>query len=224
MKTTYFLLLLLSLFALSTYAVASTDFMDAVAEVEGDCHPECRWQCDDPVCPAVCHPVCERPKCQIHCEETECAKCKIHCDKPQCNVRCPKDLCEKKDCPKCETVCSPANCRTQCEAPNAVCTPMCEATKCDWKCKKPITCPKPKCELVCERPACDTRARKSGTKGGCCDCADQANLAATIRAANALVETSEEISTMMPSFMEVMHSIKADSQADKPALCCKCAA
>ena len=155
--------------------------------------------------------------------QTECAKCKIHCDKPQCNVRCPKDLCEKKDCPKCETVCSPANCRTQCDAPNAVCTPMCEATKCDWKCKKPITCPKPKCELVCERPACDTRSRKEGTKAGCCSCADQANLAATIRAANALVEESSEMSAMMPSFMEVMHTIKAKEQGG-PEMCCKCAA
>lgn len=134
-----------------------------------------------------------------------------------------EDLCEKKDCPKCETVCSPANCRTQCEAPNAVCTPMCEATKCDWKCKKPITCPKPKCELVCERPACDTRARKTGTKGGCCSCANQANLAATIRAANSLVEESSEISAMMPSFMEVMHTIKAQTQEGK-GMCCKCAA
>ncbi len=61
------LVVLLSLLA-STYVLASTDFMAAAAEVEGDCHPECRWQCDDPVCPAVCHPVCERPKCQIHCE------------------------------------------------------------------------------------------------------------------------------------------------------------
>jgi hypothetical protein len=99
---------------------------------------------------------------------------------------------------------------------------MCEATKCDWKCKKPITCPKPKCELVCERPACDTKDRQVGVKPGCCDCADQANLAATIRAANSLIKTSEE-TEMMPSFMEVMHSIKASSQEGK-SMCCKCAA
>jgi hypothetical protein len=100
---------------------------------------------------------------------------------------------------------------------------MCEATKCDWKCKKPITCPKPKCELVCERPACDTRARKAGTKPGCCSCADPANLAATIRSANALLEQSSETSEMMPSFMEVMHSVKAKTQEGK-GFCCKCAA
>jgi len=90
--------------------------------------------------------------------------------------------------------------------------------------KKPITCPKPKCELVCERPACDTRAKKSGTKGGCCSCADQANLAATIRAANSLLETSEEQTDMMPSFMEVMHSIKAQEGSESEKMCCKCAA
>ena len=62
-------LLLVLLAALALAVCAETDFMSAVAEAGGDCHPECRWQCDDPVCPAVCHPVCERPKCQIHCEE-----------------------------------------------------------------------------------------------------------------------------------------------------------
>ena len=79
-------------------------------------------------------------------------------------------------------------------------------------------------QLVCERPACDTRSRKEGTKAGCCSCADQANLAATIRAANALVEQDSEMSAMMPSFMEVMHSIKANNQAEGPEMCCKCAA
>jgi len=62
-------LLIVLLAALALAVCAETDFMSAVAEAGGDCHPECRWQCDDPVCPAVCHPVCERPKCQIHCEE-----------------------------------------------------------------------------------------------------------------------------------------------------------
>jgi hypothetical protein len=79
-------------------------------------------------------------------------------------------------------------------------------------------------QLVCERPACDTRARKEGTKGGCCSCANQANLAATIRAANSLMEESSEVTQMMPSFMEVMHTIKAAGQEGKDAMCCKCAA
>jgi hypothetical protein len=49
-------------------------------------------------------------------------------------------------------------------------------------------------------------------------------LAATIRAANALMEVDSETSAMMPSFMEVMHSIKAASQTDSEKMCCKCAA
>jgi len=227
-------LAVLAFLALSCVAVsAQTDFEIAALEVAGDCHPECRWQCDDPVCPAQCHPVCERPKCQIHCEETECAKCKIHCDKPQCNVRCPKDLCEKNDCPKCETVCAPANCRTQCEAPNAVCTPMCEATKCDWKCKKPVTCPKPKCELVCERPKCAAKKRAAGpsfieTASGdkaenptCCPCSVQANVAAAMQQASKNGDVEEE---MMPSFMEVVHSMKFKEAASAESQCCPCAA
>jgi hypothetical protein len=48
-------------------------------------------------------------------------------------------------------------------------------------------------------------------------------LAATIRAANSLMEESSEVSEMMPSFMEVMHSIKASSTEGK-GMCCKCAA
>jgi len=222
-------IVIVAFLALSAYVSAQTDFEQAFLEVQGDCHPECRWQCDDPVCPAKCHPVCERPKCQIHCEETECAKCKIHCDKPQCNVRCPKDLCEKNDCPKCETVCAPANCRTQCEAPNAVCTPMCEATKCDWKCKKPVTCPKPKCELVCEKPACAAKKRDAAlielsneaAAPACCSCANQANVAMGIQQASARTEVSED---MMPSFMEVVNSLKFKEASGVESQCCPCAA
>jgi hypothetical protein len=78
--------------------------------------------------------------------------------------------------------------------------------------------------LACQRPACDARAKKDGTKGGCCSCSNQANLAATIRAANSLIEASSQTSEMMPSFMEVMHSVKASQQATKSDMCCKCAA
>jgi len=34
-------------------------------------HPQCRYACDDPVCPAVCRHVCEEPKCQIQCPPTQ---------------------------------------------------------------------------------------------------------------------------------------------------------
>jgi len=221
-------ILLLALFAVIAIQAAEVEveqenFLEAAAQ----CHPQCKWQCDDPSCPAVCHPVCERPKCQIQCEETECAKCTVHCDKPQCNVRCPKDLCEKESCPKCETVCSPANCRTSCVAPEPKCTPMCEATKCDWKCKKPITCPKPKCELVCDRPSCESRSSadgqrlssaRNGRKGGCCKC-NEANVAQSIASASASTSFLEE---QLPSFMEVMHSIKFQAAQGAEA-CCQCA-
>jgi len=200
-------------------------------DAENECHPECRWQCDDPVCPAKCHPVCERPKCQIQCEETACARCKVHCDKPKCNVRCPKDMCEKHDCPKCETVCSPANCRTSCIAPEPVCTPMCEETKCDWKCKKPNLCPRPKCELVCDKPACEAKKPPKPKKRRCCNC-DAANVAASIEKANAkLVETAAKTtaaattpdSKAMPTFMEVFHTIKFNEKATGVDSCCACA-
>jgi len=221
MKTTSLLFALFGLLLISSVVA-----MDVEMEVETEdvpagsapaaCHPQCRWQCDDPSCPAQCHPVCERPKCQVHCEETPCAACKIHCDKPQCNVRCPKDLCESTDCPKCETVCAPAKCRTACTAPNAACTPMCEETKCDWKCKKPALCPRPKCELVCEKPACAYKKPKAAKKDSCCAC-NQANVKASMIQAGEAV--SEE---MTPSFLEVMSHMKHVAQETGAPACCGC--
>jgi len=213
-----FLLALVALFA--SAVVAESTFLEAAAE----CHPQCRWQCDDPVCPAKCHPVCERPKCQIQCEETACAKCTVHCDKPQCNVRCPKDMCEKNDCPKCETVCSPANCRTSCIAPEPVCTPMCEETKCDWKCKKPTTCPKPKCELQCDKPACEAKppAPAPKPKRTCCACNNAKNVGASMIEANAHAEANGVNIDNAMTFLETVSHLKA--QADSGAEgCCVCA-
>jgi len=119
------------------------------------CHPQCKWQCDDPSCPAVCHPVCERPKCEMRCEETTCARCTVNCERPVCSIRCPKDHCEKEACPKCESVCAPASCHTQCQAPAPSCSPVCEELSCASKCVKPTNCAKPKCELQCEKAACE---------------------------------------------------------------------
>jgi hypothetical protein len=212
-------LLVAALAMLATVVLAESSFL----EVEKDCHPQCRWQCDDPVCPAKCHPVCERPKCQIQCEETACAKCKVHCDKPQCNVRCPKDMCEKKDCPKCETVCSPANCRTSCVAPEPVCTPMCEETKCDWKCKKPTTCPKPKCELQCDKPACAAKPpAPRRVKRTCCSCSAKNVKHSMLQASERLGERYAEVSHALPSFIEVMHAMKHMSNMGAEG-CCECA-
>jgi len=216
MKTSYVLFGLFALLCVASMSVVSAMDMELESEA-APCHPQCRWQCDDPSCPAQCHPVCERPKCQVHCEETPCAACKIHCDKPQCNVRCPKDLCESNDCPKCETVCAPAKCRTACTAPNAVCTPMCEETKCDWKCKKPTLCPRPKCELVCEKPACAYQkpAKLNITSSPCCQC-NAANVKAS------LIQAGEAEGEAL-SFLEAMSHMKHVAQETGEAQCCPCA-
>jgi len=221
MKTTYILFAVIALLFLGSVAAVETEAELEFEQAPAKCHPQCRWQCDDPSCPAQCHPVCERPKCQVHCEETPCAACKIHCDKPQCNVRCPKDLCEAADCPKCETVCAPAKCRTACTAPKPVCTPMCEETKCDWKCKKPTLCPRPKCELVCEKPACAAGARKGkkaaakGQKAGCCAC-NASNIKAS------MIQAGETVTGEAMSFLEVMHHMKHQSQITGEPACCGC--
>ncbi|GAB5353365.1 hypothetical protein AAMO2058_000030500 [Amorphochlora amoebiformis] len=177
-----------------------------------ECHPECKWQCDDPSCPAVCHPVCERPKCEISCEETPCAKCTIHCERPICSVRCPKDMCEMEGCAKCETVCSPAKCHTKCVAPEPKCNPVCEETKCDWKCKKPTTCPKPKCELQCEKPECATTPK-------CCECSAAGNAAVAVAKAGSKAPEG----AVLPSFLEVMDTIR-HNKAIGDKMCCPCKA
>ena len=109
--------------------------------VVGACHPECRYACDDPMCLAICEPICEEPRCEFNqsCPYT-----------PQCHVVCPQDMCESDTCPACETHCNPP--------PVEACgSPLCEARNCDWKCRKPTEaeCPKPECQLTCEQPACE---------------------------------------------------------------------
>jgi hypothetical protein len=185
---------------------------------QAQCHPACRWSCDDPVCPAVCHPICERPRCQMQCEKTSCAQCTVHCDRPVCSVRCPKEMCEKESCPSCETVCAPAQCHTKCTAPQPVCSPVCEETKCQWKCRKPSLCPKPKCELACEKPACEYKDKSSG----CCPCAQNpGGVNSAMQGANSLLE-EEMHADMRPSFMEVMSSLTHREQRGM-ATCCPCA-
>jgi len=203
------ILLVLACLVLSTYGLE----LKSQADISATCHPECRWQCDDPTCPAVCHPVCERPKCQMQCEQPPAAECQVHCERPSCTVRCPKDMCEKEGCPQCETVCAPAKCHTECVAPEPSCNPLCEETKCDWKCRKPTSCQKPKCDLQCERPACE-----SGTQPApvCCPC-DQTNARFAVTGASH-TPTDE---SMLPSFLEVVHSFKLQaSSGGQP--CCPC--
>jgi len=216
MRSTLLIVIVAALFAVA----ASQDVQPSPlvpASAATDCHPTCRWSCDDPICPAQCHPVCERPKCQVHCEETPCAQCKVQCDKPHCNVRSPKALCEKADCPACDTVCAPAVCRTSCVAPNAVCTPMCEETKCDWKCKKPTLCPRPKCELVCEQSSCPSTPRTQNITLGCCACHAFNLQAALVQAGEVTHPTG-----VAPSFLELTHEIKFQQQNGQTP-CCPCA-
>jgi len=175
------------------------------------CHPQCRWQCDDPVCPAVCHPVCARPKCEMQCQQLECPKCTVHCEQPECSVRCPKEMCEKDSCPKCETVCAPAECKTSCVAPTANCAPLCEETNCQWSCAKPTTCPRPKCELQCEKPKCDVADTPAG---GCCPCTPQA------------VQTAMSVAPapvgVKMTFVEVMQHLRHAEQNGQAPQCCPC--
>jgi len=119
------------------------------------CDAECRWLCDDPVCPAVCVPDCLPPVC---------ARCLNHTlpDPPyynltcrptqRCHVTCPPDQCNADMCPACETTCPTEGlCQNE---PVDECIVLCEAPQCGWRCSKPLNCPKPRCELQCEEPAC----------------------------------------------------------------------
>jgi len=180
-----------------------------------ECHPECTWQCDDPVCPAQCHPVCKHPRCQMQCEETPCAQCTVKCEKPECTVRCPKDMCESDSCPQCETVCSPAKCHTSCIAPEPVCSPLCEETQCDWKCKKPVMCPKPKCELQCEKPACEAQNPTPPSTPSCCTCSTSA-IELGRKIADSKLPTGSTAETM--SAIEVQHHTRFTAKE----MCCPC--
>merc|ERR1712086_683516 len=87
------------------------------------CHPQCKWLCDDPVCPVRCPkemcemddcPACEtvcrpavcrttrtapEPNCAPLCEKTKCAwKCKTPtlCPKPKCQLTCEQPGCSEE--------------------------------------------------------------------------------------------------------------------------------
>ncbi len=102
--------------------------------------PLCGWQCDDPVCHAVCWPMCSPPACEF-------IGCSAGSAKPNCRVNCNTTVINAVDmCPLCETHCDP---------PPAPCTIQCEIPQCGWVCDKPMyNCPKPTCQLQCEQPAC----------------------------------------------------------------------
>jgi len=191
--------------------------------VQAQCHPQCKWLCDDPVCPAKCHPVCARPKCQMDCQQSECAKCEVHCEEPVCSVRCPKQMCELEGCPECETVCRPAVCRTTCTAPEPNCSPLCEKTKCAWKCKTPTLCPKPKCQLTCEQPGCTEESKFGGSSGDspCCPCNAGGTAFAVEHAEAHFTKNGLTSTTEKPSLLEVMHTMNAKEKAGTQQ-CCPC--
>jgi len=131
-------------------------------------HPECRWACDDPVCPAACQPVCAPPSCHVLCPGAAPSDpAPPECGAPQCEVRCPPDQAEADNCPACETVCAPL--------PDAcACAIACAPTACQWRCAAPqLTCRRPLCQLVCERPACEAALPGAPPTAACLARADQ---------------------------------------------------
>ena len=46
-----------------------------ITAIASAAHPECRYACDDPVCPALCHPVCAPPRCEVQCLSVPNAQC-----------------------------------------------------------------------------------------------------------------------------------------------------
>jgi hypothetical protein len=113
------------------------------------CHPECLYECNVPVCPAVCVPITIPPSCEACINHTNPLKC-YNVDN-DCYIHCPPNQCEQDSCPVCEVICSPDICNN---IPN--CFVECEETQSSWYCRKPtsIECPPPVCILQCEQPAC----------------------------------------------------------------------
>jgi len=118
------------------------------------CHPECRYQCSDPVCPAKCQAVIEPPQCQ--------AQCSNNVYTPSCYFSCHAELsgnqCEADQCPLVTILCSPLTCYNV--PVNTTCQILCEEPVANWKCTKPtvIECPEPECQLFCELPACESQS------------------------------------------------------------------
>jgi hypothetical protein len=100
--------------------------------------PNCTWQCDDPVCPAICQPVCSPPACTF-------IGCSVGSARPTCWTTCDTPYNAIDTCPLCSTHCNP---------PPLSCTIECEEVQCGWVCDKPIYCHQPQCQLQCEQPTC----------------------------------------------------------------------
>lgn len=112
------------------------------------CHPECVYQCSNPVCSAICETVCQRARCDICYNVSNTTQCTAT---NRCTVSCGENQCESDQCPYCTTQCSASICNG-----NTNCHIQCQAPECSWKCRKPtrIECPPPVCQIQCELPAC----------------------------------------------------------------------
>jgi hypothetical protein len=176
-------------------------------------NPNCKWECDDPQCPSVCHPVCEQPKCVIQCEKTNCAICSVNCDKPVCTIRCPKTCVNGTNCPKCVHACEPAKCHTTCKAPTPQCAPVCEELNCRHRCIKP-ECARPKCSLKCEQSKCLPQNK------ACCPCS-ASNVQHAMKQATQNCGAAGCTGTT-PSFIETMHNIMHQERISSETTCCPC--
>jgi hypothetical protein len=119
------------------------------------CHPGCIWECDSPICYAVCSPICDAPACiTVGCSSRAPQRCSQAT--PSCWTSCPPDQCQV-GCPECETICVPP--LAFCESFG--CAIECPETSCAWDCKKPTNCREPVCELQCNQTACMYSAASS---------------------------------------------------------------
>ena len=109
--------------------------------VFNQCEPECRYQCDDPICLTDCVIDCKLPNCTVNSTNSE--------DRmivPTCHVYCSPNQCAALACPECEIICEPVPCEN--------CEILCQEIQCDWLCYKPTNCPLPTCILQCEQSPC----------------------------------------------------------------------
>lgn len=205
-------------------AVSQGSFLQVAEHLEGNCFPECKWQCDQPSCPAVCEPQCEKPSCELRCEKLPATSCDIRCEKPSCEVRCSRTNCKEGGCPICENVCMPAKCQTVCTPATPVCKPTCSAPKCTWSCKKPASCPKPKCNLGCAARAGGSSAGCGSQGSKCCSCNQFQNQQSALEIASMSHMAEHGVAPhedLMPSFVEVAHEFRMSAQ-NGAEQCCPC--
>jgi hypothetical protein len=102
---------------------------------------KCTYLCDDPVCNALCSPLCEAPSCQIP---------ERYSHSLVCETRCPPASClDKSICPACSL-------KSNNDTNTVLCNRFCRAPACACSCIKPTNCPKPRCELMCEKHSCES--------------------------------------------------------------------